>query len=127
MSDRTIANGHTHVTSFLRFCKLDVKALAPITPKYEKTLPEIYSTEEMGAFFTSLKSDYHRVTYGLALMCGLRDRELMHLKWADLNLKERTLTVRSAPEWEFWVKDKEERVIPVPEELVSQLEAYRGR
>ena len=50
MSDRTIANRHSHVTAFLRFCKLDVKALAPIKPKYEKTLPEIYTTEEMRVF-----------------------------------------------------------------------------
>ena len=125
MSDRTIANRHSHVTAFLRFCKLDVKALAPIKPKYEKTLPEIYSTEDMRVFFASLTSDYHRVTYGLALMCGLREQELMHLKWTDVSLKEKTLTVRSAPEWDFWVKDKEERAIPIPEELVLQLKAYQ--
>ena len=117
MSDRTISNRHSHVTAFLRFCKLDVKALAPITPKYEKTLPQIYTTEDMRVFFSSLTSDYHRVTYGLALMCGLREQELMHLKWTDVSLKDKMLTVRSAPEWDFWVKDKEERVIPVPEEL----------
>ena len=29
MSDRTIANRHTHVTAFLRFCKLDVKVSCP--------------------------------------------------------------------------------------------------
>jgi integrase len=125
MSDRTIANRHAHVKAFLRFCKLDVKALAPITPKYEKTIPEIYTPESMKVFFASLTSDYHTVTYGLALMCGLREQELMHLKWSDVSMKEKTLTVRSAPEWEFWVKDKEERVIPIPEELVSQLKAYR--
>jgi integrase len=126
MSDRTIANRHGHLTSFLRFLKLDVKALAPITPKYERTLPEIYSVEEMEAFFASLTTDFHRVTYGIALMCGLRDQELMHLKWSDVNLKEKTLTVRSAPEWGFKVKDKEERSIPIPGELVSQMEAFRA-
>ena len=125
MSDRTIANRHTHVTSFLRFCKLDVKVLAPITPKYEKGVPEIYTIEEMKAFFGSLVSEYHRITYGLALMCGLRDQELMHLKWSDVSLKERTLTVKCAPEWDFKVKDKEERTIPIPGDLVAQLEAYR--
>ena len=125
MSDRTISNRHSHVTAFLRFCKLDVKALAPIKPKYEKTLPQIYTTEAMRVFFSSLTTDYHRVTYGLALMCGLREQELMHLKWTDVGLKDKVLTVRSAPEWDFWVKDKEERAIPVPEELVSQLKAHR--
>jgi integrase len=126
MADRTIANRHGHVTSFLRFCKLDAKELAPIKPKYETGVPEIYTSEEMRSFFASLKSDYHVITYGLALMCGLREQELMHLKWSDVSLKEKTLTVRSAPEWGFKVKDKEERTIPVPVDLVTQLEAYRG-
>ena len=55
----------------------------------------------------------------------LAEQELMHLKWSDVSMKEKTLTVRSAPELKFWVKDKEERVIPIPVELVSQLDAYR--
>jgi integrase len=124
MSDRTISNRHSHVTAFLRYCELDVKALAPLKPKYEKTLPQIYTTAQMTAFFDSLKSDYHKITYGIALMCGLREQELMHLKWADVDTHHKVLTVRSAPEWGFHVKDKEERSIPIPDDLVPQLVEY---
>ena len=51
----------------------------------------------------------------------------MHLKWSDVSMKEKTLTVRSAPEWEFWVKDKEERVIPIPERTCLTTQSLSAR
>src|ERR1035441_10088616 len=67
---RTIANRHASVTAFLRFCKLDVKNLAPSKPKYEKTVPEVYSTEELRAFFASIKADHKQLIFELLLTWG---------------------------------------------------------
>ena len=79
---RTIANRHASVTAFLRFCKLDVKALATAKAKYEKTVPEIYAT-------------------------GI-------------------LRVRSKPEFDFKIKDREERDLPIPADLLNRLKSYRN-
>lgn len=125
LADRTISNRHAHVMSFFRSCRLDPKVLAPHKPKYEKKLPQIYSVSQMRDFFASLKKDYHRVVYGLALQCGLREQEIMHVKWTNLNTTDKVLEVRSALEWGFRVKDKEEREIPLPEDLLSLLDSYR--
>jgi integrase len=81
----------------------------------------------MTAFFDSLKTDCHKITYGIALMCGLREQELMHLKWADVDIHHKVLTVRSAPEWGFHVKDKEERSISIPDDLVTELIEYHAQ
>ncbi len=54
-SDRTIANRHASIISFLRWCGLDVKTLAPRKPKYEKTLPETYTSEELTALFQAIE------------------------------------------------------------------------
>jgi integrase len=72
---RTIANRHASVTAFLRFCKLDVKTLAPAKPKYEKTVPEVYSTEELRAFFASIKDEHLYLIFETLLKCGLAIRK----------------------------------------------------
>jgi len=124
-SARTIYNRHALVKSFLRFCGLDVKSLAPIAPKYDKTMPEIYSAEELKAFYQSLKTDYHRLTFTLLLQTGLREQEAIHLEWSDISMASKTLTIHSKPQYGFRIKDKEERSLPLSDELIRMLRDYR--
>ena len=72
---RTIANRHASVTAFLRFCKLDVKTLAPAKPKFEKTVPAVYATEELRTFFGSIKDEHLYLVFEILLKCGLREQE----------------------------------------------------
>jgi integrase len=122
---RTIYNLHMRVKSFLRFCKLDVKELAPSTPKYEKRLPEVYSAEELRAFFNSIKDEHRSLIFELLLKCGLRDQEAVYLMWDNIEFANGTLRVRSNLQYGFEVKDKEERDIPIPADLLKRLRAYR--
>jgi integrase len=124
---RTIANRHASVTAFLRFCKLDVKTLAPAKPKYEKTVPEVYSTEELRAFFASIKDEHLYLIFETLLKCGLRDQEAVYLTWDNIDFATGTLRVRSKPEFDFKIKDKEERDIPVPADLLERLKTYREK
>lgn len=123
--DRTIYNRHRNVVAFLKSAGVPASRLPDRSPKYEKTLPQAYSGDEMGAFFASLTEPQHIITFKLALMTGLREQELMHIEWSDLDLERRTLRVRSKPEWGFAIKDKEERDVPVPLELRDLLQEYR--
>ena len=124
---RTIANRHASVTAFLRFCKLDVKTLAPAKPKYEKTVPEVYSTEELKAFFASIKDKHLYLIFETLLKCGLREQEAVYLTWDNIDFATGTLKVRSKPEFDFKIKDKEERDIPIPADLLERLSAYREK
>jgi len=117
-SPRTIANRHASVTSFLRHCKLDVKTLAPAKPKYDKTVPEVYSTEELRTFFGSIKDEHLYLIFEILLKCGLRDQEAVYLTWENIDFATGTLKVRSKPEFDFKVKDKEERDLPIPADLL---------
>ncbi len=123
-SERTVSNKHKRLRSFLIYCKLDHKAIMPPTPKYDVTLPDTYSTEELGRVLRA-SDEYLRLAIELGLMCGLRDREIMHLEWADIRWAESTLRVTSKPHWGFKIKDSEERDIPIPASLLLRLETYR--
>lgn len=127
-SDRTIHNRHANVLAFLRSCGVDTKSLAPHRPRYEKTLPEVYTTEEMRAFLGSLKDEKLRITFGLLLRCGLREQEAMYLEWSQIDLERGVVRVQANPRFRFKVKDCEQRDIPIPSapgELLDRLKAYR--
>ncbi len=54
---------------------------------------------------------------------GLRDQELQHLEWSDINLKTGILNVQGKPGWN--IKDFEQREIPLPDSLVNALEEWK--
>jgi integrase len=121
-SNRTIANKHARITSFLRFAGADPKMLPP-APRYDETLPTIYTGEEISSILSAADSYMHLVI-GLALKCGLREQEIVHVEWADIHRQDRVLRVSSKPRYEFRVKDSEERDIPVPDDLLAELDHW---
>lgn len=121
-AERTIANKHARVASFLRFAGVDEKILPP-APRYDETLPTIYSSEEIAGILAAA-DPYLRLVIGLALKCGLREQEIVHLEWPDIHRRERVLRVSSKPHHGFRVKDSEERDIPVPDDLLGELEKW---
>lgn len=126
LEDRTIANRHRSVLAFLRYLKLDTKTLAPYMPRYEQRLPEVYGDEELRAFFDSISDDPLKVVYELLLMTGLREQEAIYLAWTSVDLDRGILRVRSNPDYRFKVKDKEQRDLPIPEDLLNQLRQSRA-
>ncbi len=121
-SDRTVANEHSRLSSILRFAGADM-AVMPPRPKFEKKLPTVYEPEETGAILRNADARLHLVL-SVGLMCGLREQELMHLQWSDIHKRDRVLRVQSKPQWDFKVKDSEERDVPVPDDLFDRLKTW---
>src|SRR5260370_32382646 len=121
LSARTVSNRHFNLRAFLISLGLDVKVIAGKPPRYDETLPEIYESEALTAFFSSMKSDFDRILFKLLLTTGLREREAMHLQWVDVSFSRRTLQVRSKPLYKHRIKTAEERELPLTIELVEQL------
>ena len=121
--DRTVSNKHARIVSWLRFAGND-KANIPPKPKYEEGLPTVYEPDQYKALLAAA-DPYMRICILLALKCGLRDQELRHLEFRDLNLLNNTLLVRGKPERGFRVKDCEQRELPLPDDLVVELTAWQ--
>jgi integrase len=122
-SDRTVANKHQRLTSWLRFAGID-KTILPPVPKYEETLPTIYMSDKISTIMAEAGS-YMKMTILLALKCGLRDQELMHLEFSDINPAEKTLRIQGKPRWNFRVKTHEQRFVPVPDDVLEALKAWK--
>lgn len=124
-SDRTVANKHQRLTSWLRFAGID-KTILPPVPKYEETLPTIYTSDEISTILAEA-GPYMKMAILLALKCGLRDQELMHLEFSDINFTEKTLRVQGKPRWSFRVKTHEQRFVPVPDDVLDELKAWKEK
>jgi integrase len=61
------------------------------------------------------------------LWTGMRDEEIQHLTWADINWKngdgKGKITVQDHPEWDWRVKDHEKRHVEMPDKLRTRLKA----
>jgi integrase len=147
--DRTVANKYARLKSWLKFAGVAPDAInKELTPKYEEKLPTIYSRDKISTLLGAA-DPYKQLMILLALKCGLRDQEIMHLTYSDIDFERRVLNVRGKKytdiypkkvaekimkkqkekaektkqkidtEWAFKVKDKEQRAIPIPNDLLD--------
>jgi integrase len=120
-SDRTVANKHDRLKSFLLFCNVDTSFL-PKRPKYENKLPTIYGPTELKAL-VSAEDPYMRLVISMAGILGLREREMCFASWGDVDWERSVFRVRGKPKLGFTIKDSEQRDIPIPATLLADLAA----
>jgi integrase len=124
-SNRTIYNKHITLFGFLKWAGVDTKILATRAPSYTEKDVEIYTAEELGVFFDSLNDEYHRAVFEVLLKTGLRMQEAMFLEWNNINFSRGTITVRTKDDLGFDIKDKAERTLPIPSDLVELLKTRK--
>jgi integrase len=125
MSPRTIANKDARLRSWLKFCGVDTKFLPP-KPNYEETLPTIYTPAEIKTVLDA-SDEYMNVVIRMALMLGLREQEIMYSEWADIDWHGSVYRVQGKvrKDWKFAVKDKAQRDVPIPEDLLTLLKKWQ--
>ena len=123
-SDRTISNKFARMKSWLLFSGLK-KDVMPPKPKYEVKLPTVYTSDQISSILGAA-GDYMALAIRLALNCGLREQELIHLEWSDLFTDEKLIRIQGKPQYDFKVKDSEQREVPVPDALLSDLLKWKA-
>ncbi len=101
----------------------------PKLPRPGRTIHTALTQEELERLFESTPSASHRRAFLLASYAGLRAGEIRALRWKDVDLRARTLTVRlsrcngavSTP------KSGHERLIPLAEVLHRELSTTKKR
>ena len=66
-----------------------------------------------------------QILFRAFLLTGFRKGEIRFLTWADLDWKRFTIKVTPKPEYDFVIKDHEDRTVPVPPWDVKSLEVTR--
>jgi len=88
--------------------------------------PPTYNQDELDALFLECDG-FERAVFATLLLTGLRKRELYFLTWKEVDLGMATLRVSGEGKVGFSPKDYEERVIPLPPDLLEILKALPKR
>ena len=126
LEPRTVWNKFSNVMSFLK--AQGIRGLANKTdwPRYVEDEPEVYEREDLDKFF-SVCDFTERLWFEFFLMTGMREQEVMHAAWADINLNRGAVTVRYKREYGFSPKNYKGREIPIPIKLVQVAQKVEGQ
>ena len=94
-------------------------------PEYVEPIRSIYEPEEIQALFKAC-NERDRVLYLCFLLTGLRDKEIRHLTWRDVDFRTQVVRVTRKALYGFKPKNKEEREGPVPSSLIATLKKYKA-
>ena len=125
-SPRTCWNKFANVMSFLKSRGRRDFVKKNDWPRFTEEEPEIYEREDLETLFAACDAD-ERLWFEFFLMTGMREQEVMHLYWSDLNLKANTVKVTHKPDRGWTPKAYKEREIPIPAKLTVSLKAWKGK
>ena len=122
---RSCWNKFANVMSFLK--ANGIRGLVKKTdwPRYIEEEPEIYEKAELDKLFKVCDAE-EQLWYEFFLMTGIREQEVMHAYWSDVNLSAATVRISHRPDRGWTPKAYKEREIPIPAKLVKRLNGVEG-
>jgi integrase/recombinase XerD len=121
---RSCWNKFSNVMSFLK--AQGVRELMKINdwPKFTEEEPEVYEQEELDNLFAVCDAE-ERLWFEFFLMTGMREQEVMHTYWRDINFVGSTVKVSHKPDRGWTPKMYKERSIPIPTKLANSLKEWK--
>jgi len=123
---RSVYNKFENVMTFLKAQGIRGLVGKNDWPRFVEEEPEVYEKEELEKLFKACNAD-ERLWFEFFLMTGMREQEVMHCSWDDVNLSRGTVTVRYKPEYRFSPKNYKEREVPIPAKLGRNLKAWKAK
>lgn len=93
-------------------------------PKFSKEEPEVYEKEELDSLFEACDPEA-RLWFQFFLMTGMREQEVMHVFWKDVNFNANTISVSHKPDMNWTPKSYKARTVPVPAKLMKSLKEWK--
>jgi len=125
-SPRSCWNKFANIMSFLKANGVRGLVGKNDWPRFTEEEPEIYEQEELDKLFAACDGD-ERLWFQFFLTTGMREQEVMHTYWSDVNLKAETIKVTHKPDRGWTPKAYKEREIPIPTTLIEALTARKKR
>jgi len=122
---RSVHNKFSNVLSFLKAQGVHRVVTKEDWPRYTEEEPEVYEREELDTLFAACDAK-ERLWFEFFLMTGMREQEVMHTCWPDVNLVQHTVRVSHKPAYGWTPKAYKEREIPIPTTLVKSLQAAKA-
>jgi integrase len=121
-----VANGHLSASPTDRLGR--GKLMLPV--EKAKLAPPIEHAEDVGRLLAAIRDMGDELTrpelhplFALLVYTGVRRGEALGLRWSDVDLERRMITVRRS--YEGQTKSSKQRTVPLPGALATILKAYR--
>ena len=127
ISDRTVFNHFLNTISFLNEYKVDRDLKESDWPTYEEKEVSVYSDSEFRSLLAAADAEERDV---LEFFFGVnfRNGEGAHTEWHDIDFDQKEVSIYSKEQKYDWrVKDKEKRIVPISDALVERLHDPRKR
>ena len=125
-SARSVANKFGNLMVFLKSQGIRGLVGKNDWPQFTEEEPEIYEKEDLETLFAA-RDDEERLWFDFFLITGMREQEVMHTYWTDVNMKANTVRVAHKPDRGWEPKRYKEREIPIPPKLVESLRAWKAK
>jgi integrase/recombinase XerD len=123
---RTVYNKFENIMTFLKANKVRGLAGKNDWPRYTEEEPEMYEQTELDELFEVCNTE-ERLWYEFFLMTGMREQEVMHTYWSDVNFTASTVRVSHKSDRGWTPKAYKEREIPIPARLAKSLKAWKAK
>jgi integrase len=125
-SPRSTYNKFENVMTFLKAQGIRGLVNKNDWPRFVEEEPEVYERKELDTLLAVCDAE-ERLWFEFFLMTGMREQEVMHCYWSDINFAVSTVRVSHKPDLGWTPKAYKEREIPIPEKLVLVLKAYKAK
>jgi integrase/recombinase XerD len=123
---RSCWNKFSNVMSFLKAQSITVGVKKNDWPRYVEETPAIYEKADLDELFAACSMEEH-LWYRFFLMTGMREQEVMHTFWSDVNFNRNTVTVSAKPLFGFTPENHRSREIPIPSKLIAALKIAKAK
>lgn len=124
LAPRTVFNHLDRIKTFLRARGVIDLLRSGDMPEYDEPEVEAYDADQLEKLFAAANAE-ERLLFDFFLKTGFREQEVMYCTWKNVDFKGRVVTVRTKLRVGFRPKDKAERSVPVPDDLIAALAARK--
>jgi integrase/recombinase XerD len=117
---RSVYNKFENVMTFLKWTGVRNIVNKGDWPRFTEEEPEVYEKDDIEKLM-AVSDTQEKLWWDFFLMTGMREQEVMYTMWRDVNLEQRTISVKWKPEYTWTPKQYKEREIPVPAKLINAL------
>jgi len=97
-------------------------------PTVNKGMADYYSDAQIEGLFAGAVNPWERLMLSMFYYTGMREAEVSHLYWSNVNWEAEEIEVKEKPEWDWTSKSSVDRMVEAPPQLMEVLrEAYDGR
>ena len=141
LEERTVSNYYQSLSTFLRYCKVDSRAMLKkedgsedLRPDYDDPEPEPYTREEVEKFLAACDREQDYLFFSFLLNTGARELEATHCEFSDINwgagyvhFKNKTITLSGGERIVFRTKTGKSRRVPVEPGFLEKLKAWHKK